>query len=102
MQNDHSIMVRADARSMGAVTALDTRVSSRWQASDPTKRTFGNKPFTGTSACVSYKLDADGNKVGAHIFRNTRDARTRKPNRVVDGAHRITAADLAPIGDSNH
>jgi len=102
MQNDHSIVVRSDARAMGAVTALDTRVSKRWQVSNPDKRTFKGKPFSGTSECVSYKLDADGNKTGAHIFRKARGSYNRKPNRVVDGSRRITAADLAPIGDSNH
>ena len=82
---DHAMVIRADARAMGAVTALST--------------TNRRKPRTYTSAseCISYK---DG---VATIFRAASKTRTRKPNRVTfDAPHRITAADLAPIGDQNH
>jgi len=58
------------------------------------------------SHCVSYKLDDNGNKVGAHVFAPNK----RKPNRrklseadnveiadkIAQGKH-ITAADLAPV-----
>lgn len=93
---DHAMMVRADARAQSAVTALSTRVNDRWQASKADSRIFDGKPFTGTSACISYKSDGT-----VSIFRTPR---TRKPNRVVVGVdrRRITAADLAPIGDQNH
>jgi hypothetical protein len=80
MQNNHAIVVRSDARAMSAVTALDTRVSARWLPSKADKRTFDHKPFTGTSNCISYKLDDAGNKVDAKVFR-TVGTRTRKPNR---------------------
>lgn len=69
------------------------------------KRSRGNiaQPRTRTVAltdCVCY--DADGN-VTRIIPRNARTAgpRTRKPNRATIAAapHRITAADLAPIGN---
>lgn len=95
MQN-HAMVIKADARAMSAVTALDTRVSERWHPSQADKRIFDGKLFTGTSECISYKADGT-----ASIFRSTR---TRKPNRVTTAAqvHRITAADLAPIGDTNH
>lgn len=50
------------------------------------------------SECVSYYLDAEGNKVNARIFRA---ATERKHNRsktvVVVPNRKITAADLAPI-----
>jgi hypothetical protein len=78
-KNTHAMVVRSDARAMSAVTATDTRVSERWLASNADKRTFGGKPFTGTSACVSYRLDADGNKVDAKVFRAA--PKDRKPNR---------------------
>jgi hypothetical protein len=92
----HELVIKADARAMSAVTALDTRVSQRWQASKADDRIFGGKPFSGTSECISYMPDGT-----VSIFRSTR---TRKPNRVTAtvAAHRITAADLAPIGDQNH
>lgn len=57
------------------------------------------KPKNATwSECVSYKLDENGNKVDAHIFRRGSE---RKHNRnrtvVVDVQKKLTAADLAPI-----
>ncbi len=112
MQNDHKMVVRSDARAMSAVTALSTRVSDRWQGSNADTRTFDGKPFTGTSNCVSYYLDDDGNKVNARLFRA---AHRRKSNRIpnrytseqIDAINdapvaRRSSADLAPIGDSNH
>jgi len=101
--SDHAIVIKADARAFGAVTALDTRVSKRWQSSNPSKRTFDGKPFTGTSECISYRNG-----------RATLFTRARKPNREpkrytaewADKENRrrstVTAAMLTPIGDSNH
>jgi hypothetical protein len=58
------------------------------------------------SYCVSYKLDANGNKVDAKVFSPS----NRKPNRrkmseadkveIADklaGPHKLTAADLKPL-----
>jgi hypothetical protein len=85
MQN-HAMVIQSDARAMGATTAL--RRGKR----------YGQKPSmsdyrTGSRAsdCVSYRLDDDGNKVGAHIFAPTR---TRKPNR-----DRVTRVIIAQTND---
>jgi len=61
------------------------------------------KTTTTASHCVSYKLDADGNEVGAHIFSTPRtsnpvakrEAEVDRINRMNE--HRTTAADLAAI-----
>jgi hypothetical protein len=46
--NDHRMSIRADARAIGAVTALDTRASSRWVGSGtrsgPCTTRFGDGP----------------------------------------------------------
>lgn len=89
------MVIPSDARAMGAVNAINRG------------KRFGNKPNrvdyrTGHAAgdCISFKLDADGNMVNPSVFRATR---TRKGNRrplvSADNHHRITAADLAPIGN---
>lgn len=97
---DHAMVIKADAKAFGAVTALDTRVSDRWQPSDASKRTFGGKRFSGTSECISYKADGT-----ATIFRATR---TRKNNRNHVQANRAQDKRLAlmlslpSIGDQNH
>lgn len=97
---DNAMVIRADATAMGAVTALDTRVSQRWQPSDANKRTFGGKRFSGTSECISYKADGT-----ATIFKSTR---TRKNNRNMVQANKAQDKRLAlmlslpSIGDQNH
>lgn len=93
---DHAMVIRADAKAIGAVTALDTRVSARWQASRADTRTFNGRLFTGTSECISYKNGT------ASIFRSTRTRKTNRVTPTVAVPRRITAADLQPIGDQNH
>jgi hypothetical protein len=66
---DHAMMIRADAKAMGAVTAHDTRVSKRWLPSSEAQRVQAG---VGTSECVSYKLDAEGNKIDAYLFKPKR------------------------------
>lgn len=66
---DHKMMIRADAKALGAVTAHDTRVAPRWLPSSEAQRV---KLGVGTSECVSYKLDAEGNKVDAYLFKPRR------------------------------
>lgn len=72
--DNHSMIVRADARAMSATTALTVRHSPTWKASDADKRTFKGKKFTGTSACISY-FNAD--KSDARVFSA---AQSRKEN----------------------
>ena len=97
---DRAIQNRADAKAFGAVTALSTRVNDRWKESRASDRTFGGKKFSGTSECISYAADGT-----ATVFKGRT---TKKPNRVPsrysldNRPHRITAANLAPIGDQNH
>lgn len=89
MQN-HAMVVRADARAIGAITALGAPMRRKPNTTD--YRT-GNR----AGECISY-FNAD--RSDATIFRASR---TRKPNRrsnvVAEVSHRITAADLAPIGN---
>ena len=66
---DHSMMIRADAKAIGAVTSTTTRVTERWQGSSEAQRA---KAGVGTSECVSYKLDEHGNKVDAYLFKPKR------------------------------
>lgn len=98
--SDSDMVIRADARAMGAVTALDTRVSPRWNASRASARTFGGVPFTGTSECISYAPDGT-----ASVF----TPRTRKPNRTrariaqenTRQSYAERVAQLGAIGDTN-
>src|SRR5688572_17619350 len=66
---DHAMMIRADAKAIGAVTSNTVRVAPRWQGSSEAQRV---KAGVGTSDCISYKLDAEGNKVEGRIFRPKR------------------------------
>ena len=59
MQNDHKIVIRADARAMGAVTALSGKVAPRWKSSK-----------TRSGECVS--IFPDGTRVPFKVTR-TRD-----------------------------
>jgi hypothetical protein len=70
----NEMVIRADARAIGAITALGAPMRRKPNTSD--YRT-GNR----ASDCISYRLDNDGNMVNATIFRATR---TRKPNRRSD------------------
>lgn len=92
MKNDHAIVVRADARAMGAVSAFrvgGTRANPRVTAPDL------------TSDVVS--IFPDGSRIPFVATGRTR-ARggARKYRNVAPRSTRISAADLAPIGDSNH
>ena len=90
---DHRMVVRADARAMGAVTDSDVRVTPRWK---------GSKPGKFTSECVSYKLDSNGNMVEAHIFRPKREhiSRTAATSRNERNVQRLHLLELAGmIGD---
>lgn len=58
MARDTRMMVKADAKAGGAITAQSTRVAPRWQ---------GSKPSDHTSECISY-FEENGKKVNAHIF----------------------------------
>jgi hypothetical protein len=66
MQQDHAMVIRADAKAMGAVTALSF--------------THRRKPRTSAPAseCISYFNE---DKSDARIFRATRATVNRKPNR---------------------
>lgn len=66
---DSRMLVKADARSMGAVTPTDVRATPRWQ---------GSKASDFTSACVSYTEDSDGNPHGIHVFTTPRKHISRK------------------------
>ena len=68
---DHKMMVRADARALGAITALGAPMRSK-------PRTTDCRTGSRAGECVSYFLDADGNVVNAKVFTASR---TRKPNR---------------------
>jgi hypothetical protein len=70
-ERDYSMMIRADAKAIGAVTSTTTRVVERWQGSTEAQRA---KLGVGTSECVSYHLDADGNKINGRIFVGKRKA----------------------------
>jgi hypothetical protein len=75
---DHAIVIKADAKAFGAVTALSVgRYSDRWQGSKPSQRIFDGKSFSGTSECISYTKD---DKSDARIFTRS-TGRDRKPNR---------------------
>ena len=73
--NDHAMMIRADAKAIGAVTSTTTRVAERWQGSTEAQRV---KLGVGTSECVSYKLDEHGNKVEAYLFKPKRASISNK------------------------
>jgi hypothetical protein len=86
--SNHAMVVRSDARAMGAITALSAPMRRKPNMSD--YRT-GNR----AGECISY-FKAD--RSDAVIFRAER---INKPNRrfTPERAHRITCADLAPIGN---
>ena len=85
----HAMVIRADARAMGAVTALNT--------------TNRRKPRTYVSAseCISYYMP---DKSDAVLFKSARAERraTSRRSSSANAPKRMSAADLAPIGDSNH
>ncbi len=98
---DASMMVRADAKANGMVTSHTTRVAPRWQGSTASQR---ERVGVGTSECVSYKLDADGQKIDAHIFHARREHISRKARkrRNVENEMRmrlLNIADSAPHVD---
>jgi hypothetical protein len=100
---DHAIVIKADAKAFGAVTALSVgRYSDRWKGSDKDKRIFDGKPFNGTSECISYFAE---DKSDARIFRATRSTSVRKPNRrrVIIAQHNDIAlmAKMGTIHASN-
>jgi hypothetical protein len=63
---DHAMVIRADAKAMGAVTALSTTNRRKPRTSAP------------ASECISYFAE---DKSDARIFRATRSTSVRKPNR---------------------
>lgn len=73
--NDHRMMIRADAKAIGAVTSITVRVAPRWQGSTEAQRVKAN---VGTSECVSYRMDAEGNKVEGRIFQPKRSSMASK------------------------
>jgi len=75
MERDNSMMIRADAKALGAVTSNTVRYAQRWQGSTEEQRV---KLGVGTSECVSYKLDADGNKIEGRIFVGKRKSISHK------------------------
>jgi hypothetical protein len=83
MRNDHKMVIRADARAMGAVTALST--------------TYRRKPRTYTSAstCISYH---NADKSDAVIFRSAR-AERRATTKVASATapKRMMSYDLDPV-----
>jgi hypothetical protein len=66
----HKMVIRADARAMGAVTDHDVRVTPRWQGSSATQRAEAG---VGTSECVSYYRDENGEIINARIFKPKRE-----------------------------
>jgi len=91
---DASMMVRSDAKANGMVTSHTTRVAPRWQGSTAAQR---ERVGVGTSECVSYKLDADNNKIDAHIFHARREHISRKARkrRNVENEVRLHLLELA-------
>jgi len=100
-ERDDRMVIKADAKAMGAVTAQSTRVSKRWQASNPDKRVFNGKRFTGTSVCISY---TNRDRSDAVIFRSARAERraTTRRSSSANAPKRLTCADMQAIGDQNH
>jgi hypothetical protein len=98
---DNVMLTREYARPIGIVSSPKvSKPQTAWKQLDrPSSVTF--------SECVSYKLDDDGNKVNAHIFRSPTN---RKPNRRTLSAEdqvelanklldnqRVAASDLAVL-----
>lgn len=81
----NAMLLREDARAIGATTAL---------------RTGGTrKPRTYTSGteCISYYLDSDGNKINARVFREPARNKRARALKNLPTNRKLTAADLAPI-----
>ena len=87
-QDRHAMLIRADARAMSAVTALDVRVSERWK---PTARHAigtafdSNGPVLTETGGATVKVTKDGitEYVPASQFRTKREkqhTRSRKPS----------------------
>lgn len=94
--SDHKMVIRADARAIGAITALGAPMRSKPRMSD--YRT-GNR----AGECISYYKDADGNIINAKVFT---PSRTRKPNRrhnivVTETRATVDRSLMARMG-SNH
>jgi len=88
------MVIRADAKAMGAITAHTPRGAERWLASKPSQRTFGGRPFTGTSECISYKADGT-----ASVFSPARTTNARSKTRIVqDNARQSYADRVAQLG----
>jgi hypothetical protein len=96
IMQDHAMVVRADARAMGAVTALST--------------TNRRKPrtYVRASECISYMLT---DKSDAIIFKSaraerrattTRSSSANAPKRTTPDMHKALLLELATIGDQNH
>lgn len=76
--SDHSMMIRADARSMGAVTSTTTRVSDRWKSTSN----------HAASECISYY---NTDKSDARLFRAARTTRTPATPAVRETKHNAAA-----------
>jgi hypothetical protein len=93
MARDARMVVKADAKAMGAVTAHSARVAPRWQ---------GSKPSDHTSECVSYYRNEDGTPRDGKIFVGKRKsiATKRAAKRMIDrqAAIRLALLDIAGNG----
>jgi len=87
--SQHAMLDKDTARNIGAVTA--TRVGGR----------RNSRTYSRASECISYYAT---DRSDAVIFRESSVSKRARALRsvVLPPAHRITAADLAPILDSNH
>lgn len=57
---DDRMVIRADAKAIGAVTALSTRVSDRWKSSERSARLAGNDDLS-DGTCFS--IFPDGSRI---------------------------------------
>lgn len=95
MQSRDAILVQADARAYGMVTARNVNGGRKYPRTSAPEI---------TSDCVV--TTADGHRYTIKRARNNRNNPTGKVNvdmlNAIDKRRRVNASALAPIGDSNH
>lgn len=85
----HAMVIRADARAMGAITAISTR-----------KRTLGARTRTvALSECISYNPSNGQSIDSATVFTPTRKRNTRSKVRTINADLRRAAIDRALMAD---
>lgn len=102
------MVIRADARAMGAVTALNTRVAPRWQGT-PKNMQHTDTVIDGVHVPGSVRgnivkvIKADGTseyrKQSSFRSRTIAARNTEHKRNTAQINERIMAADLAPIGN---